>query len=58
VLLGWIYGFWGISFSFGGDPFLFMAIFVVFWGLCWDLVGFFLVVMVRKCKLWVMENIR
>jgi len=27
VLLGWIYGFWEISFSFGGNPFLFGALF-------------------------------
>jgi len=57
VLLGWIYGFWGISFSFGGDPVLFGAIFDVFWGLRWVLVGFMLVVMVRKGQLWVLENL-
>jgi len=57
VLLGWIYVFWGISFSFGGDPVLFGALFDVFWGLRSVLLGFMLVVMVRKCKLWVMENI-
>jgi len=57
VLLGWIYGFWGISFSFGGDPVLFMAIFNMFWGLRWILVVFMLVVMVRNCKLWVLEYI-
>jgi len=57
VLLGWIYGFWGISFSFGGDPVLFGAIFDVFWGLRLVLFGFLLVVMVRNCKLCVMENI-
>ena len=51
----WLLGF---SFVFGGDPVLFGAIFDVFWGLPWVLVGFMLVVMVRKCKLWVLENIR
>ena len=57
MLLGWIYGFGGISFSFGGDPVLFGAIFDVFWGLRWVLVGFMLVVMLEKCKLWFLENI-
>jgi len=50
----WIYGFWGISFSLGGDPLLFGLIFDVFWGLRWVLVGFKLVVMVRilYCGFW------
>jgi len=51
VLLGRIYGFWGMSFSFGGDPVLFLAIFEVFCGLRWVLVVFMLVIMLRKCKL-------
>ena len=51
----WLFG---ISFSFGGDPVLFGALFDVFWGLRWVLVGFLLFTMVKKCKLWVLENIR
>ena len=31
-----------------------MALFDVFWGLRCVLVGFMLVVMVRKCKLWLL----
>jgi len=37
--------------------FLFGALFDVFWGLRMVLVGFMLVVMLKKCKLWVLENI-
>ena len=40
MLLGWIYGFWGISFSFVCDPVLFVAIFDVFLGLHWVSLGF------------------
>ena len=50
----WLLGF---SFVFGFDPVLFGALFDVFWGLRCVLVGFMLVVMVRKCELWVLENI-
>jgi len=57
VLLVWIYVFWGISFSFGGDPLLFLAIFDVFWGFSCFLVGFMLVIMVKMCKLWDLEDI-
>jgi len=57
-LLGWIYGFWGFLSFFGFDPVLFGALFDVFWGLRSVLVGFLLVTMVKKCKLWVLENIR
>jgi len=35
---------------FGGGHVLFGALFDVFWGFHCDLVGFMLVVMVRKCK--------
>jgi len=38
--------------------FLFWALFDVFWGLRCVLVGFLLVIIVRKCKLWVLENFR
>ena len=48
----------GFSLKFGGDPVLFGALFDVFWGFRLVLVGFMVVVMVRKCKLWVLENIR
>ena len=40
-------------FRFGDDPVLFGALFDVFWGLRWVLVGFMLVIMVKNCKLWV-----
>ena len=45
---------WYLGFSsvFWVDPVLFGALFDVFWGLRCVLVGFMLVVMVRKCKLW------
>ena len=51
---------WYLGFSsvFWVDPVLFGAIFDVLCGLRLVLVGFMLVVMVRKCKLWVLENIR
>ena len=47
---------WYLGFSsvFGVDPVLFGALFDVFWGLRWVLVGFMLVVMVKRCKLWVL----
>ena len=50
---------WYLGFSsvFWVDPFLFGALFDVFWGLRLVLVGFMLVVMVKKCKLWVLEKI-
>jgi len=44
-------------FRFWVDPVLFGAVFDVFWGLRCVLVGFMLVIMVKKCKLWVLENI-
>ena len=50
----WLLGF---SFVSGGDPVLVWGVFDVFWGVRWVSVGFLLVIMVRKCKLWVMENI-
>jgi len=50
----WLLGF---SFIFGGDPVLVWCVFDVFWGLRCVLVGFLLVTMVKKCKLWVLENI-
>jgi len=49
---------WLLSFSFvfGFDPVLVWSVFDVFWGLCCVLVGFLLFIMVKKCKLWVLEN--
>jgi len=44
-------------FRFWVDPVLFWAVFDVFWGLRLVLVGFMLVVMVKNCELWVLENI-
>ena len=51
---------WYLGFSsvFWVDPVLFGALFDVFWGLRCVLVGFMLVFMVKKCKLWVLESIR
>jgi len=48
---------WYLWFSsvFWFDPILFGALFDVFWGLRLVLVGFMLVVMVKNCKLWVLE---
>ena len=50
---------WYLGFSslFGVDPVLFGALFDVFWILRCVLGGFMLVVMVKKCNLWVLENI-
>jgi len=47
----------GISSVFWVDPVLFGALFDAFWGLRFVLVGFMLVIMVKNCKLWVLENI-
>ena len=55
--MGWIFGFGVFLSVLGVDPVLFGAIFDVFWGLRFVLVGFMLVVTVRKCKLCFMENI-
>ena len=43
---------------FSSDSVLVWGVFDVFWGLRCVLVGFLLVIMVKKCKLWVWENIR
>ena len=50
---------WYLGFSsvFWVDPVLFGALLDVFWGLRCILVGFLLVIMVKKGKLWVLENI-
>ena len=50
----WLFGF---SFVFGFDPVLVWGVFDVFWGLRCILVGFLLVIMLKKGKLWVLENI-
>jgi len=49
---------WYLGFSsvFLVDPALFGALFDVFCGLRLVLVGFMLVVIVKMCKLWVLEN--
>jgi len=50
---------WFLGFSSGFfcvDPVLFGTIFDVLCGLRLVLDGFMLVVMVKKCKLWVLEN--
>jgi len=51
---------WYLGFSslFWVDPVLFGALFDVFSDLRCVLVGFLLFTMVKKCKLWVLENIR
>jgi len=51
----WLLGFSLIS---EGDPVLVWGVFDVFWGLRLVLVGFMLVIMVKNCKLWLLENIR
>jgi len=48
----------GFFFRFGGDPVLVWGVFDVFWGVRWVSVGFLLVIMVKKCILWVLENFR
>jgi len=56
--------FWGgsmafvFSFVFGFDSVLAWGVFDVFWCLRCVLVGFLLVIMLKKRKLWVLENIR
>ena len=47
-----------VSVVFSSDSVLVWRVFDVFWGLRCVLVGFLLVTMVKKCKLWVLENIR
>ena len=51
---------WYLGFSsvFWVDPVLLGALFDVFLGLRCILVGFMFVIMVKKCKLCVLENIR
>jgi len=51
----WLLGF---SFIFGFDPVLVLGVYDVFWGLRFVLVGFLLVIMVKKCKLSFLENFR
>jgi len=51
----------GISYFFFFFPHnadLVWGVFDVFWGLRCIFVGFLLVIMEKKCKLWVLENIR
>jgi len=43
---------------FSSDAVLVWGVFDVFWGLRCVLVGFLLVIMVKKRKLWVLENFR
>ena len=51
---------WYLGFSsvFWVDPVHFGAFFDVFWGLRCVLLGFLLVILVKKCKLLVLENFR
>ena len=51
---------WYLGFSsvFWVDPVLFGALLDVFWGLRFVLVGFMLVIVLKTCKLWFLENIR
>ena len=46
-----------VSVVFSSDAVLVCGVFDVFWGLRCILVGFLLVIMVKKGKLWVLENI-
>jgi len=50
--------FLSFCFFFSSDSVLVCGVYDVFWGLRCVLVGFLLVTMVKKCKLWVLENIR
>ena len=47
-----------VSVFFSSDSVLVWGVCDVFWGLRCVLVGFLLVTMVKKCKLWVLEKIR
>jgi len=47
-----------VSVFFSSDSVLVWGVYDVFWGVRCVLVGFLLVTMVKKCKLWVLENIR
>jgi len=47
-----------LFFFFSSDAVLVWGVFDVFCFLCCVLVGFLLVIMVKKCKWWVLENIR
>ena len=59
VSFGWFsWEFLSFCCFFFSDSFLVWGVFDVFWGLRLVLVGFMLVVMVKNCKLWVLENIR
>jgi len=44
-------------FFFSYDSFLVWCVFDVFWGLRCVFVGFLLVIVLEKCKLWFLENI-
>jgi len=50
---------WYLGFSsvFWVDPVLFGTLLDMFWDLRLVLVWFMLVIMVKNCKLWVLENI-
>ena len=59
VSFGWFsWEFLSFFFFFSPDADLVWAGFDVFWGLRCILVGFLMVIMVKKCKLCVLENIR
>ena len=43
---------------FSSDAVLVWGVFYVFWAIRCVLVGFELVILLEKCKLWFLENIR
>jgi len=51
-------GYFLVSVVFSSDAVLVWGVFDVFWGLRCILVGFMLVIMVKNCKLWDLENFR
>jgi len=56
--LGGFRGNFLVSVVFSPDAVLVWGVFDVFCGLRCVLVGFMLVIVLEKCKLWFMENIR
>jgi len=58
LVLGGFRGNFLVSVVFSSDSVFVCCVFNVFWALRCVLVGFMLVVTVKKCKVWVLEKIR